>query len=74
MFDAMVSLEPEQALCMPRPNANPDCSGERVCEFGTELMGREIYVKVTVVGVEDGAAGCVISFHFPERPMTFPFK
>ena len=73
MFECVASLRPEQALCSPRQNRHPDHQRELVCEFGTEAQGREIYVKVTVVVHDNGVAGCVISFHFAEKPLEFPF-
>jgi len=74
MLEFVASLEPEQALCSPRGNRNPSHDEEVVCEFGTDVEGKAVYIKVTVVGAEEGAAGCVISFHFAEQPFVFPFR
>ena len=73
MFTCVVSLQPEQALGPPRLNSHPDHTDELTCEFGTSIEGRDVYVKLTVVGLDEGAAGCVVSFHFAERPFVFPF-
>lgn len=73
MFECVAGLRPEQALRLPRQNRHPDYLRELVCEFGTKAQGREIYVKVTVVVHDNGVAGCVISFHFAEKPLEFPF-
>jgi len=74
MLDHVAGLEPNQALCVPRANRHPGHAYEMVCEFGTTVEGRDVYVKVTVVGLGEGAAGCVISFHFAEKTFVFPFK
>jgi hypothetical protein len=74
MFDCVAALRPEQALRVPWPNRHPDHPDELVCEFGTRLCERDVYVKVTAVALEDGPAGCVVSFHFAEEPFSFPFE
>jgi hypothetical protein len=74
MYACVAGLQPEQALCLPWDNQHPDHSSERVCEFGTEVAGRQVYVKVTVVGTSSGIDGCVVSFHFAEKPLPFPFR
>ena len=71
MFQFIATLEPEQALCSPRKNRHPEHLEETVCEFGAGVDGKPVYIKITVVGTEDGAAGCVISFHFAEQPLLF---
>jgi hypothetical protein len=73
MFDHVATLRPEQALGVPWDSRHPDHPEEKACEFGTRADGRDVYVKVTVVGLDDGIAGCVVSFHFAERPFVFPF-
>lgn len=73
MFECVASLKPEQALCSPRQNRHPEYLQELVCEFGARAQDRDIYVKVTVVVHDEGVAGCVISFHFAEKPLEFPF-
>ncbi len=74
MYEAVASVQPEDALGPPWDNRHPDFPDELACEFGTVLQGHEVYVKVTVVGLEDGVRGCVISFHFPEKPLTYPYR
>lgn len=73
MFECVVGLEPDQALGMPWQNRNPAHDQERCCEFGTVIEGMQLYIKVTVVGDDEDVAGCVISFHFAEQPLDFPF-
>lgn len=73
MLDQVSTLLPEQALCLPRKNSHPDFEWERTCEFGTRVHGEDIYVKMTVFGDENQARGCVLSFHFAEKPLVFPF-
>lgn len=74
MFEFVAALKPEQALCSPRENRHPEHGEESVCEFGAHIDGRDVYIKVTVVGSKDTCAGCVISFHCAERPLVFPFR
>jgi hypothetical protein len=73
MFAQVGALTPRDALCVPRRSRNPQHPDEAVCEFGIRVQGRQIYVKVTAVGSASGVAGCVVSFHFAERPLVFPF-
>ncbi len=74
MYSVVARLRPEQALGLPWDNGYSQFARERVCEFGLQIDGRDIYVKVSIVGDESGAAGCVFSFHFAEKPFAFPFK
>lgn len=73
MLDYVAALEASAALGAPRRNRHPDHRNELVCEFGTSVDGQDIYVKMTIVGLESDAAGCVVSFHFAEKSFTFPF-
>lgn len=74
MYEAVASVQPEDALGPPWKNTNPGFPDEQVCEFGTVLQGHDVYVKIAVVGLEDGVRGCVISFHFPEKPLAYPYR
>jgi hypothetical protein len=74
LYECVASLQPEQALGLPRDNRNPLHVDERVCEFGTAAQGRDIYIKVSAVSLDDGCAGCVISFHFAEQPLRYPYR
>lgn len=40
--------------------------------FGKIIKKREVYIKIQL-GAQDSEVIC-ISFHFPERPMNYPFK
>lgn len=73
MFECVAALQPEQALGIPRPNSHPRHPEELTCEFGALIEGRDVYVKVTVAGIQRGPVGCVVSFHFAEKPFKFPF-
>jgi len=68
MIDCILRLRPEEALNPPWDNRNPGHPEERVCDFGTHVDAHRIYVKIAVVGLEDGAAGAIVSFHLAERP------
>lgn len=74
MFEFVAALEPEQALCSPRRNRHPEHGEESVCEFGARIEGKDVYIKLTVVGYSEDCAGCVISFHFAEKPLVFPYR
>ena len=73
MYEFVASLQSEQALCSPWENKNPDHADEMVCEFGADIEGKDIYIKVTIVAQDDGSAGCVLSFHLAEKRFVFPF-
>jgi len=73
MYDIVCSTRPEQALHAPWGNRYDQFRHEMTCDFGIEVDGRDVYVKITVVGTEANAHGCVISFHFAEKPFQYPF-
>ena len=73
MIECILDLRPEQALSLPWDSRNPGHPEERVCDFGTHLEGHQLYVKIAVVGLEDGAAGAILSFHLAERPFEYCF-
>jgi hypothetical protein len=73
MIDCILDLRPEQALNSPWDNRNPGHPEERVCDFGTHMKEHHIYVKIAVVGLEDGAAGAIVSFHVAERRFEYCF-
>jgi hypothetical protein len=43
-----------------------------VCEFGLEVGGTEVYIKVNVI-VEPEQCVCM-SFHLPEKPLSYPLR
>ncbi len=46
--------------------------GPEMWVFGKNLKNREIYIKITM-GVPGTSVIC-ISFHFSERPLSYPYK
>lgn len=48
-----------------------DRDGEEVCEFGTFLAGRELYIKLMIDNLHHKAI--CFSFHFAERDIVHPF-
>ena len=74
MLRIVRDLRPEQALRAPWPNRNTKFKSETVCDFGTEVDGQEVYVKIAVVGTDDGAYASVVSFHLAEQAFNYPFK
>lgn len=53
------------------PTADND-NGSDLWEFGKTIKSREVYIKITK-GRLNKPVIC-ISFHFPERTITYPFK
>jgi len=73
MYECVAGLLPEQALGVPWDNRHPEHPDERVCQFGTHVEDYEIYIKVTAATQGSQVLGCVVSFHFAERALQFPF-
>jgi hypothetical protein len=46
--------------------------GDDFWEFGKMIKKKEVYIKITM-GIGNKPVIC-ISFHFPERPIKYPFK
>ena len=42
--------------------------------FGKTVEGKLIYIKFTVFYDDDAVIGICVSFHEPEREMTFPYE
>jgi hypothetical protein len=42
--------------------------------FGKELEGKEIYVKLKLARLGPLAIVRVVSFHFAEKPLSYPYK
>lgn len=74
MYACVAALSPQQALGSPWANRNEEFPSERTCEFGTWADGQQVYIKITIGADDDGALGCVVSLHFAEKPLTFPFR
>lgn len=56
------------------PYLDSQITGGEICEFGIEVDGKEIYIKIAVVE-KYGLCYCkCISFHEAERPMDYPLK
>jgi hypothetical protein len=55
------------------PNVrDPQRPDQESWEFGAEVHGRLVYVKLSI---PDDPERCVcVSFHFPKYPMTLPFR
>jgi len=54
----------------PIPDMGP--KGGEYWEFGKNICGQEIFIKLKTVS-KDGVAIC-FSFHIPERQIEYPFK
>lgn len=55
------------------PKADRDKPGE-IWEFGKNLDGHEVYIKLKVVAVGESRIAKCISFHIAQYPMKFPYR
>lgn len=53
------------------PKPDTDRSGE-VWEFGKEILGKEVYIKLKVAQVKGDKIAKCLSFHIAEFPLCFP--
>lgn len=68
--ERVLALTPEDYYRGPsKRHGHPD---QQVCEFGLEVGGTEVYVKVNVI-VEPEQCVCM-SFHLAERPLSYPLR
>ena len=70
-LDYIENLAPENYYAGPK-NENYQQASIEYWEFGTEVKGTEVYVKISM-GRPNQRVLC-ISFHESEFPMTYPFK
>ncbi len=54
------------------PTENYDYNSGSLWEFGTDVNGSEVYVKISM-GIKNKPVIC-ISFHLAEYPIEYPFK
>lgn len=67
----VLALTPRDALCTPEDGEQPN---ERKCEFGLQVNGDEVWIRVVVeIGSDDDCQSVVLSFHDPERPTHYLF-
>ncbi|HEY3317075.1 MAG TPA: hypothetical protein VGK50_01445 [Coriobacteriia bacterium] len=70
--ERVLGLTPMDAMGPVRDGEKPN---ERKCEFGADVCGSEVYVKVIVELRPDGTCQSVAwSFHFPNRPIAYPYR
>lgn len=50
----------------------PDVRGGEYWEFGVQVHGREVFIKLKVDAVNN-VATC-FSFHFPDSPIAYPYR
>lgn len=55
------------------PSKDKEFEGD-VWEFGKAVAGKEVYIKLKLVGDQRQQIVNVISFHFSESPLSYPFK
>jgi hypothetical protein len=68
--ECVLGLAPEDYVSGPAPDDKRP--GDEVWVFGLRVEGHEIYVKVCVI-TEPLLCTC-ISFHHPERPLSYPLQ
>lgn len=57
------------------PSPDHQIAGHEWWEFGRKVKSREIYIKIKVYVAENGEKrGRCMSFHFPEKKITYPYK
>lgn len=55
------------------PVLDMDVRGE-LWVFGKEIMGQEVYVKLKLARLGPSAAVRVVSFHFAQNPLSYPYR
>lgn len=55
------------------PKKDLDKPGE-LWEFGTEISGCEIYIKLKITEIDGEKIVKCISFHEADRPLNYPFR
>lgn len=65
------NLSPENYYAGPK-NENYQQTSMEYWEFGTEVKGTEVYIKISMGRLNERVL--CISFHESEFPMTYPFK
>lgn len=56
----------------PSPDHNPHFAHEEIWEFGIEEVPKHIYIKLKFRGRDDNLL--MMSFHYAERPIMYPYK
>ena len=69
--DEILSLSVTDYCDGPKPDK--DRAGE-IWEFGKQISGEEVYIKLKIAQVGDEIIAKCISFHVAEFPLCFPYK
>lgn len=71
VFDEIMGLSVEDYYRGPSKDSE---FGGDVWEFGKQIMGKEVYIKIKLGGDQRGQWVTVISFHFAKSPLTYPLR
>jgi len=69
--DYLLNLTPDHYYSGPK-NDTYDTTRPVYYEFGMQIKGREVYIKISL-GLPNKMADCM-SFHIAEFPMNYPLK
>lgn len=68
--ERVLALTPGDALCCPCEGEQPH---ERKCEFGIEINGDDVWIRLIVEEIDGQFGSVVMSFHTPESSFTHLF-
>ena len=72
VLDEIISLSVDEYFRGPSKDRNLK-SGE-VWEFGKQVLGQEVYIKLVLKGDKRGQWVTILSFHFPRFPLSYPLR
>jgi len=56
------------------PSKDRELKSGDVWEFGKQILGHEVYIKLVLKGNKKEQWLTVLSFHFPKFKITYPFR
>jgi hypothetical protein len=68
--ERVLALTPADALCVPCEGDEPH---ERKCEFGIQVNGDDVWIRLIVEEIDGQFGSVVMSFHTPESTFTYLF-
>jgi hypothetical protein len=71
-FSELMSLSIEDYCSGPEPDR--DRPGTFIWEFGTNIEGKEVYIKLKIVEISGQKYAKCISFHKAKYQQYYPFK
>lgn len=67
----MLGLSVADYSAGPKPDRD---RGGDIWEFGKDIDGYEVYIKLKVASVDDAMIAKCISFHIAQYPLKYPHK